>query len=499
PGTSTEAVFKELKYVEGQIKIADSLLAKEYNEPLFIETYNIQTGSSFSGNESGEHAGLIRVFLRTLDDSKVSSEVVKQAIARQITDVPNAYKFAIGASSRFGAPVSISLFSRDNDVLLAACEDLKTELSTMASLYNVMDNNQLGAREVYLKLKPIAYSLGLTPQSIMTQVRSAFYGTLVQRIQEGRNEIWFYVRYPESNSQNIGDLESLRIRTTSGEYPLQELCEFGMARGVTKINHFNGRKEIRVEAFMLDPNDSVLPILEDVSQNVMPGLLEKYPGLSYMHQGQVKDSSESMDNITIMFCIAFAVMMLILIIYFRSFLQGILIIAIVPLSFMAAIWGHLIEGVILSMMSIWGMVALSGTIINNAVVFMSRYNGLLVSGMTVVDALIETGRSRFRPIVLTSITTIMGLFPLIKETSSDATFVKPMAISLGYGILIGTIFILALFPALVKCANTFSLYKARLFGDKNATPESVENAVIDAKIEKIVSRDLEEAFDNDVK
>ncbi len=493
PGTSTEDVLVILEDMESQIRSIDSTLAAEYGEELFIERYVRQTGSAFSGSESGEHAGTIRVFLRRLDQSQVSSDVVKKALADNIRQVPSAYKFSIGASSRFGAPVSVSLFSRDNEMLQGASESLQEELNKLSALYNILDNNQLGSNEIHLKLNPLAYSLGLTPQTIMTQVRAAFFGTLIQRIQEGRNEIWFYVRYPESNSKDIGDLENLIIRTQDGgQYPLHELCDYTIERGVTKINHFNGQKEIRVEAFMLDPNESVLPVLEDVSNRIMPEILAQYPGVTYMYQGQVKDSNENMNKIAVSFGIAFMVMMLILIIYFRSFMQGILIMSMVPISFIAAIWGHMIEGVILSMMSIWGMVALSGTIINNAVVFMSRYNNLVVGGYTVVDALVETGRSRFRPIMLTSITTIMGLFPLINETSSDATFVKPMAISLGYGILIGTIFILMIFPALIKSANSFSLLKARLFGDKDATPESVENAVIDAKVEKQVEEDLKE-------
>lgn len=494
PGTPTESVITILDDIEAQILEIDKQLAAEYGEEPFIENCLKQTGSAFSGSESGEHAGTVMVFLRGLDDSQVSSDIIKMAISQNMRPIPSAYKFTIGASSRFGAPVSVSLFSGDSESLLAASEDLKAELSELSSLYNIMDNNQLGSREVHLELTPLAHTLALTPQSIMTQVRSAFYGSLVQRIQEGRNEIWFYIRYPESNSKDIGDLENLKIRTaTGGEYPLGELCTYTIERGVTKINHFGGQKEICVDAYMLNPDESIMPVLEEVSANIMPSILAKYPDVTYMYQGQIKDSNENLEKIIMSFGLAFMVMMLILVVYFRSFVQGILIMSMVPISFMAAVWGHLLEGSLLSMMSIWGMVALSGTIINNAVVFMSRYNSLLVSGMTVIDAIVETGSSRFRPILLTSITTIAGLFPLIKETSSEASFVKPMAISLGYGILIGTMFILAIFPALIKSVNFLSLMKARLLGDKNATAESVENAVIDAKINATIDQEMEDS------
>ncbi len=495
PGTSTEELLVVLKTLESGIKKVDSSLSEQYDEPLFIERYNIQTGSSFSGNENGEHAGIVRLFVRRLDRSQVSSEMIKKAIAQHIPTIPKAYKYAIGASSRFGAPVSISLFSRNTETLYAASEELKAELEKRTALYNVMDNNQLGTREVHLELKPLAYSLGLSPQSIMSQVRAAFYGTLIQRIQEGRNEIWFYVRYPEYDSKDMGDLENLIIRTTSGgDYPLYQLCNLNIERGVTKINHFNGKKEIRVEAFMLDPKESVLPILEDVSDNIMPSLLDKYPDLSFMYQGQVKDSEESVSSSTFIFIIAFTIMMLIIVLHFKSFLQGFLIISMVPVAVVAAIWGHLIEGEILSMMSVWGMVALSGTIINNVVVFISRYNSLLLDKKTVYQAILESGRSRFRPIILTSVTTIMGLFPLINETSSDAAFVKPMAISLGYGILLGTIFILAFFPVLLYSTNKLLVLKARLVGNKEATPENVETVIKNRIIETQIESDLKQVI-----
>lgn len=493
PGTSVETVLEILEEMEKTVRKADTVLMERYNEESFIQSLSKQTGSAFSGNEVGEHAGILRLFLRRLDRSKVSSDIVKKEVTLQLGQIPEAYKFAVGASSRFGAPVSISLFSRNTATLLKASNELKTELNKISSLYNIMDNNQLGSREVHLKLKPLAYTLGLTPSEIISQVRASFFGSLAQRVQEGRSEIWFYVRYPESDRQDFGDLEKMKLRTAKGgEYPLSQVCDFEIKRGVTKINHFNGKKEIRVEAFMLDAKESVLPVLEELNGNILPQMLQKYPDLTYMHQGQVKDSQEEMMTILIYFGLAFVVIILILVIYYRSLLQGFLVISMVPLSFLAAIWGHLAENTPLSMMSIWGMIALSGTIINNAVVFLSRYNDCLVANYSVVDAIVETGRSRFRPIMLTSITTTLGLFPLINETSSDAKFVIPMAISLGYGILLGTIFILAIFPVMIKSSNSIKLVWTRLLGNKQATSESVEVAVKDAKISKELMSALSE-------
>lgn len=491
PGTNKERTLEVLNEMARKARIADTLLAKETGEELFITTINIATGRSFQNSEIGEHAGDMDIYIRRLDDSKVSSDEVQRKVAEIIGNVPEAYKSAVGASSRWGAPVSISLFDRNSDELLKASNELKAELNKREALYNIIDNNQLGNREVLVKLTPLAYSLGFNPQTIMNQIRGGFYGSLAQKVQDGRDEVWFYVRYPVEGRKNMSDLKALKIRSADGgEYPLGQLCEFENQRSVTKINHYNGKKELRVEAFMKDAKASITPVFSDIKENILPAIMEKHPGITYEFQGQYKSSGEDMETIKIYFGIAFLIMMIILFTYLRSFAQGFIIALMIPLSFLAAIWGHLIENTTVSMMSIWGMVALSGTIINNAVVYISRYNDALKEGRAVVDAIVDAGRNRLRPILLTSATTTIGLFPLIRETSSDAAFVLPIAISLGYGILLGTIFVLLFFPVLIKCVNSVALFKARLYGNKTATPESVEVAVHDKEISDMVEEEL---------
>lgn len=491
PGTSKERTLEVLNDMAHKVRVADTLLAKETGEDLFVLNVNTATGRSFQSSEIGEHAGNMDVYIRRLDDSEVSSDEVQRKVAQVIGEVPEAYKSAVGAGSRWGAPISISLFNRNSDELLKASTELKAELGKREALYNIIDNNQLGNREVLVKLTPLAYSLGFNPQTVMNQIRGGFYGSLAQRVQDGRDEVWFYVRYPEEGRKNISDLRNLKIRAVDGgEYPLGELCEFENQRSVTKINHYNGKKELRVEAFMKDTKASITPIFDDIQTNILPDLMKKYPGLTFEFQGQFKSSGEDMNTIAVYFSIAFLIMSIILFVYLRSFSQGFIIILMIPISFVAAVWGHLIENTTLSMMSIWGMVALSGTIINNAVVYISRYNDSLKEGRTVVDAIIDAGRNRLRPILLTSATTTIGLFPLIRETSSDAKFVLPLAISLGYGILLGTFFILFIFPVLIKCVNSVALFKARLYGHKDATAEGVEVAIQDMIISDMVDEEM---------
>ncbi|QZT37789.1 efflux RND transporter permease subunit [Halosquirtibacter xylanolyticus] len=497
PGVNEGVTLERLRMISTKVEEVNQELANDYKEELPIESIALNTGWAFNGTESGSNTGNMRVFLRKLDDSKMSSHMIKLAISKKVGKIKDAYKFTVGASNRFGAPVSISLMGSDKDELENATEDFKSELAKFSSLYNIMDNNQIGTQEVIVKLKPAAYALGLNEVSLMNQVRKSFYGGLSQRIQKGRDEIWFYVRYPIENRRTVGQLEKMMINTSKGMYPLVELADLSIQRGLTSINHFNGKVEIRVDAYMVDESESVPPVLEKIENEVLPKIMAAHQGVTYMHQGQVKDTTDEASNIVISFGVAFFLILIILIIFFRSFTQGMMIVAMIPFGIIAALWGHFIEGIAFSSMSLWGMVALSGTIINDAVVLLDRYNQNLKRGFHMTPSIIEAAKSRFRPIMLTTITTTAGLFPLIRETSSDTVFIKPMAISLAYGILIGTFFILTVLPVYVTVANKFRLVYAHLKGDTDATPESVETAVRDQKVSEALEVSMAKEIEDD--
>lgn len=497
PGINEEVTIERLRMVKHKIEEVNSDLAQKYNEEAPVERIALNTGWAFNRTEVGPNAGNIRVFLRKLDDSKMSSHEIKVAITNKVGKIQDAYKFTVGASNRFGAPVSISLLGDDKEQLELAAKDFEDELRKFSSLYNIMDNNQLGSQEVVLKLTPTAYALGFTQKSLMNQVRQSFYGGLAQRIQHKRDEIWIYVRYPLNDRENLGQLEKMMIRTSNGNYPLSKLADIKQRRGLTSIHHFNGKVEIRIDAYMVDEKESVPPIIAKIESEVLPKVLAKHQGVTYMHQGQIKDASEESHSIVYSFGIAFFVIWIIIIVFFRSFTQGMMIVAMIPFGIIAALWGHLLEGIAFSSMSLWGMVALSGTIINDAVVLLDRYNQNLRRGFHVGPSIIEAAKSRFRPIMLTTITTTAGLFPLIRETSSDTAFIKPMAISLAYGILIGTFFILTVLPVYVTVANKLRVVYAHLKGNKQATPESVETAVRDQKVSDLLEKAMEkEVVDN---
>jgi len=491
PGTNKEITLEKLNGLDDIIWEVNQDLMEENpgDEMSYITRTQVNIGSAFDGVESGTGAGSIRVFLdEKISETRVNDRQIQRLIAQKAGPMKDAYKFAVGASSRFGAPVSISLLGYDMDELEKAKEEFKSELAKMPALYNIVDNSQLGSQEIRIELKQEAYTLGLTQNSLMAQVRSAYYGALSQRMQEGKNEIWVYVRYPLDNRQNVGQLENMMINTPQGQFPLYQLANLETERSLNKINRFNGRREVRVDAYLLNTDDPVPPILASIEENILPGILANHPDIDYMHQGQKKDSEEEMDGMVKYFGVAFLIIILIIMIYFRSFSQGLIVLAMIPFGVMGAIWGHGIHGEAFSMMSLWGVVALTGTIINDAIVFMSKFNQNMKRGMLVKDAVVDAGRKRFRAILLTTITTTAGLMPLILESSADASFIVPMAISLAYGILFGTIFILFILPHLVLLVNRIKLGVKWLRTGQKLEPEMVEVAVVNLQIENALEQ-----------
>jgi len=498
PGVNRDITKEKLFYIEEKLYEVNRELKEENDDTTdYVRTSEVSLGSSFNGSESGTHAGMIRVFLHPLEDSEVSDQTIKRALDEKIGELPEAYKFAVGASSRFGAPVSVSLLGYNLENLRKAQEELEDSLADMDALFNITNNSQLGSQEIRLKLKPKAYTLGLTQATLMNEVRKGFYGGLAQRIQEGKDEIWFYVRYPRSNRKTIGQLENMMIRTPEGEYPLTTVAELTKARSLSTINGYNGQREIRVDAYLKDKSEAVPPILDHVESNILSGLQQKYPGLSYTFQGQRKDTQQQIDSMTKYFGVAFLVIVLIIMFYFKSFRQGMIILLTIPLGIMGAIWGHSIQGEPMSMLSLWGLVALTGTIINDSVVFVSKYNQTLVEGYRVFDAAMEAARARFRPLFLTTVTTFVSLMPLIQESSPDAQFLIPMAISVAYGILFGSIFILLTLPIQLVLFNRLQVRLKRLFGKKDVTPESVEAAVINHQIDKRLEKAIQQEEQED--
>ncbi|MGQ1785156.1 efflux RND transporter permease subunit [Saccharicrinis sp. GN24d3] len=477
PGSGEDKTMQYLERFDSVVWVVNEELMDEYNDTVpIIENSIIILGSAFDGSESGSHTGSVDVSPRNSEDTGISSYEIINRIREKVGPIPEADKYSMGARSRFGDPVSIGLLSRNIDELELGRDFLMSKLEEYAQLKDVVTTNAMGKQEILLNLKPQAYMMGLNEAYIANQVRQAFYGGQAQRLQVGRDELRVWVRYPSEGRENIGQLETMKIVTTQGEYPLTELVEYEIKRGPVNINRFNGKREIRVNADLVDPDASVTEVLEQINTEVIPELKILYPGISVEFQGQQKESQRNMKDLMFLFPMAFLAIIIILMISFKSFEQPLIILMMIPISILGAIWGHGIHGKPLSILSLWGIVALTGVIVNDAVVLLAKYNSLIVEGKKIKQAIVEAGKSRLRPIILTTLTTSFGLYPLILEKSFQAQFLIPMAISLVYGVAFGTMFILLFFPALIMILNDIRRVIREWWYDKKIQPEHVEIA-----------------------
>jgi multidrug efflux pump subunit AcrB len=455
----------------------------EINEELgldndIIERTSKRLGSAFDGQERGAHAGSINVYPIDLEGYDISGRDISNRVSQKIGKVPEASKFTVGGRNRWGAPVSIGLMSKNLQELEEAKDYMIARLDEMPQLKDVNENIALGKQEIRLDLKPRAYFLGLDEATIAQQVRQGFYGAQAQRLQVGRDELRVWVRYPKSDRTTLGQLEDMKIKTAQGVYPLSELADYHMERGPVAINRFNGSREIRVEAETVDPLASVPDILHQIETEIMPELKAQYAGIRYAYQGQQKYSKEAMGQAGKSYSIAFIIIFMLLVLHFRSVPKAFIIILMIPVSLLGVAWGHGLHGQPLSIMSLWGAVALTGVIINDAIVYYSKFDGLLIDGFSVQEAVKEAGKVRLRPIILTSLTTTIGLFPMLFQKSVQAQFLIPMAISLAYGVALGTVFILIFFPVLIMLLNDARVYIRYLWTGVRPTRVEVETAII---------------------
>ena len=479
PGDGEKQTIKILNRFEKAIWEVNEDLKDELGEPDdIIERVQTSLGSAFNRQESGAHAGEIRVYPRDLEGLPIAGFDIANMVRLKIGPVPEALKYTVGGRNRWGSPVSIGLMSKNLAELEQAKNYLMRRLDEVPQLKDITENVALGKQEIRLDLKPKAYFLGLDEQSIAGQVRQGFYGGQAQRLQEGRDELRIWVRYPKTDRLTIGQMEKMKIKTSSGLYPLMELADYHMERGPVAINRYNGNREIRVEAETVDPYASIPEIIEEIDRDIMPDLLSQFAGIRYLYHGQQRFSREALAKVYKYFGVAFIFIVLLLILHFRSVNQTIIIISMIPLAMLGVFWGHGIHDKPLSLMSLWGMVALTGVVINDAIIFLAKYDGLLIDGKSVKEAVIEAGKVRLRPIILTSITTTVGLFHIILQKSVQAQFLIPMAISLAYGVAIGTIFILIFFPILIMLLNDFRVYFRHLWTGVRPEREDVEIALI---------------------
>lgn len=344
--------------------------------------------------------------------------------------------------------LTVELSHRDIDVLELASAELAEELSEYSMVSDIDDGFTPGKPQIDFNLKPEGLSLGLTSAGVARQVRNAYYGSEAIRQQRGRNEIKVMVRLPESERQTEFSLESMILKTPTGtEVPLREVVSMERGRAYTTISRRDGRRAVTVSA-NVTPKSKADMVLADVKTEILPALKTKYPGLSFSFEGRQADQRESVQGLMKGLLGAIVLIYVILAIPFKSYGQPLIIMISIPFGIVGAVIGHLLMGYSLSVISIFGIVALSGVVVNDSLVLIDYFNQKRAQGLSVHDSIMEAGMQRFRPVVLTTLTTFGGLMPMIFETSRQARFLIPMAISLGFGILFATGITLLLIPSI---------------------------------------------------
>lgn len=399
----------------------------------------------------GSHTAQVRMFLVSSDKRKFTSAQLTKKWRKAVGEVPGVdaitYNFTTGFSG--GAPVSVELRHQDTKILESASTRLAERLKQYQGVFDVDDGFSIGKEQLDFKLKPAARALQITENDLGRQLRNAFFGASAGRQQRGRDEIRIFVRRPLSERQSEYNLDSFLIRTrTGGEIPLEQAATVKRGRSFTEIIRKNGRRQVNVTGDIDIKQVSSDEVIRDLKQTILPQLAADYGGLSYSFGGRSQSRRESLGSLRTGFLFALLIMFGLMSVVFKSYVQPLIIMMAIPFGAVGAVMGHLLLGYNLSIISIMGLVALAGVVVNDSLVLIDAVNQNRIDGMTPYEAVIEGGRRRFRPILLTSLTTFFGLVPMILETSVQARFLIPMALSLGFGVLFVTFIALILVPAL---------------------------------------------------
>lgn len=446
---------------EDFLEVATTILMEENQRIIddhgdtLVAYFSSNIGFSQNIEQVGNHTCGLMVFLNSEDVTTPVDTLMSRVIQRieATSEAKLAQETFVGGFNRFGKEIELG-FTSDNQTSLASARDLFIdELDKKEGVINIKDNMPEGKKEVYLKMRPQADIFGLKKSDVLTQVRQGFFGQEAQRVIIGTDEVKIWVRYPIEDRNSLDDLENMKIKTAQGlAIPLKEICDFELGRAPESLRRRDGQRIVKIDADAEDP-DKVAEINAYITDTIVPLIEKAYPNVSYTQLGQAQQSEKTQTSMIILTLIGVVIMFIILSLHFNSVFSSFLIMLVIPAGVGGAILGHGLIGIPVSLFSFFGMIALLGVLINDAIVFLDRYNDLIVEGKDTKTAAVEAAISRFRPIILTSLTTVVGLLPIIAETNMQAQFLIPVAVSLAFGVLFGTLFILLFYPSAILFWN----------------------------------------------
>ena len=468
-GSSAESRDEVINRIEqAALDINDEWLEKYPNDLPPINKMGAYTGgmTELGTPVGGDNIGLLVAEL-PFENRKVSVLELENMWRDKVEDMPGVKKltFDSGRNIGGGSSISFNILGEDIKQLEEASKQLERKLTEYEGVFDIRSSLNVGGEEIKLDIKPQAESLGLSMASVGRQVRQAFYGEEAQRIQRGKNEIKVMVRYPEEDRTSIGNLESMRIRNNNGdEIPFSSVATANFGKAYSSIIRENG---IRVVTVSADADSSTVEprrVISDITENYIPEMRDKFPQLKFDLEGSSSETVKLVQELTNASIAALFLIYILIAIPLKSYLQPIIIMSVIPFGLIGAVIGHIVLNEAISMFSLFGLVALAGVVVTDSIIMVDFINKARQEGMDIIQAVVNSGTQRFRAIILTSLTTAIGLMPIMTETSAQAQFVIPMAISIAFGIVFATVITLFLVPCLYVLQDDLILKLKSLLG-----------------------------------
>jgi len=440
--SSEQATLETARKIEDVLLKVDKELEEQYGQSMIRDLSVSLRGRT----QANIMAILVEPHLRPIDTFALST-----LWREQMPPLPGVKTLNIQdnifSGGRDDGDVSFRLQGKDADELKEVAGKLKAKLQSMEGVGDVNDSLQSATDEVQLDLKPLAYSMGLTLADVASQVSFSYYGLEAQRILREGEEIKVMIRYPENERNSISNIQNARIITPTGaEVPLSEVAEVRLVDGVNRIRRENSNRTVNVWAAVNTDQVEPFAIAQEIRDTYLPSLLKSYPGVKSNVAGRVQEEMDSADEQLRDFAISLMIIFALLAIPLRSYSQPLIIMSVIPFGVVGAMFGHVILGMTMSGLSMFGIIAVAGIVVNDSLVMVDFVNKARAEGMAVKQAVMQAGAKRFRAILLTSITTFIGVMPIIMETSLQAKIVIPMAVSLAFGVLFATVITLILIP-----------------------------------------------------
>ena len=469
PGTSIEKTKDYADKIVQKIQIVESQLSDSLGSEVFKEI-EIKLGPN-------SHNGEVQIFMTPPEERGIEAFKIVEMLRKQLDKVNNLDDLIIGLGDPFGKPLAFALTGNDIDELEEASILFTKNLKQINGVAAAKSDYEYGPNEINFELNQTAKSLGLSNYDIFYQVRQSFLGTQIQDLQTSDDEMQLWIRMEDDNNDSFSSLENLKIKSQKGLFPLKELVNISIDNKIISINRKNRKNIIEIEGELASSSSYSSDIINEVESVMFPKIKNKFPSVNLELSGSSDEGTVTANSMKKIMPVFSLLILCIVLITFRSKAQTIVVFILMPFTLIGVYFGHLLHGLPISVLSGFGVVALIGVLVNDALVFITSFNLRLKNGEKFMQALEETSLARFRPIVLTTITTVFGLLPLIFEKSIQAQFLIPMAISLSYGIIMATLLTLLLLPIMLLTINNF-----RLKISKNSNREDVEPAVKETKL-----------------